>query len=93
MLLIIHCHLQSCSSESDIVKLQNFRKIKKFGPWPERRSSHAACVLNYDQEFPQLLVAGGLDNNKDPIGDLWLFSVDHGMWMKVYNIIFFLTLW
>ena len=62
---------------------QNFKKMRKYGPWPKKRSSHAACVLNYDQEFPQLLVAGGLDENTQALGDLWLLSVDQGMWIKV----------
>ena len=65
------------------LSFQNFKKMKKYGPWPKKRSSHAACVLNYDQEYPQLLVAGGLDENTQALGDLWLLSVDHGMWIKV----------
>ena len=60
--------------------------MKKYGPWPKKRSSHTACVLNYNQEFPQLLVVGGLDENTQPLGDMWLFSVDHGMWTKVLCI-------
>ena len=63
--------------------IQNFQRLKKYGPWPKKRSSHAACVLNYDQEFPHLLVTGGLDENAQPLGDLWLLSVDHGTWNQV----------
>ena len=65
--------------------------MKKYGPWPKKRSSHTACVLNYDQEFPQLLMTGGLDVNTQALGDLWLLSVDHGMWIKV--VIWILCAW
>ena len=63
---------------------QNFKKMRKYGLWPKKRSSHAACVLNYDQEFPQLLMTGGLDENIQALGDLWLLSVDLGIWIKAY---------
>lgn len=57
--------------------------MRQYGPWPKKRSSQAACVLNYGQPFPQLLMTGGLDNNTAPLGDLWLLSVDNGTWIKV----------
>ena len=71
-----------------IVPFQNFRKMRKYGPWPKKRSSHTACVLNYDQEFPQVLIAGGLDENTQALGDLWLLSVDHGMWIEVFKLVY-----
>jgi hypothetical protein len=71
----------------------NFQRMRKYGPWPQRRSSHAACVLNFDQEFPQVVVAGGLDENTQALGDLWLLSVDHLMWMKIRAHEVFLHRW
>ena len=52
----VYCH----------VLLQHWIKLTKSGggPWPEERSSHAACCLNYGQQFPQLLVTGGVDRQE-----------------------------
>ena len=53
---------------------QNWRKLNKLGDglWPEERSDHASCCLNYGQQFPQLLVSGGLDRQNKPLADLWI---------------------
>ncbi|CAI8057997.1 Adagio protein 2 [Geodia barretti] len=71
----------------------NFKKMRKYGLWPKKRSSHAACVLNYDQEFPQLLMTGGLDENIQALGDLWLLSVDLGIWIKIRDHETYLHRW
>ena len=64
---------------------QNWRKLNKSGdgPWPEERGYHAACCLNYGQQFPQLLVSGGLDRQGKPLADLWILDIERGNWRKV----------
>ena len=64
---------------------QNWRKLNKLGdgPWPEERFHHAACCLNYGQQFPQLLVSGGQDSEYKPLADLWILDIDRGNWRKV----------
>ena len=56
------------------------------GSWPEERSSHAACCLNYGQQYPQLLVTGGLNRDKQPLADAWIFDIEKGRWRKVRMI-------
>ena len=70
-------------SISRMFPLQLFRRLAQTGPWLEKRSSHGACVLNYDQKFPQLLVFGGLDVDNKTNGDMWLLSVNHGTWTRI----------
>ena len=76
---------------------QNWRKLNKSGdvPWPEERSSHAACCLNYGQQFPQLLVSGGLDRQRKPLADLWILDIERGNWRKVRQTFlhFLLCVW
>ena len=64
---------------------QNWRKLNKSidGPWPEEREYHAACCLNYGQQFPELLVSGGLDRQAKPLADLWILAIEKGNWRKV----------
>ncbi len=49
-------------------------------PWPVGRSLHAACCLNYGQDHPQLLVHGGVGNDKKTLG---ILDVDTGKWTEV----------
>ena len=65
------------------------------GPWPEERSSHAACCLNYGQQFPQLLVSGGLDRQAKPLADLWILDIERENWRKVRQTFhhFLLCVW
>ena len=55
------------------------------GPWPEGRSAHAACCLNYGLWYPQLLVYGGLILNRPngPLEDVWILDVERRNWRKV----------
>jgi hypothetical protein len=53
------------------------------GPWPVERSFHAACCLNYGQQFPQLLVTGGIDSRGQPLEGVWILDIDRGKWRKV----------
>ena len=53
------------------------------GPWPERRADHAACCLNYGQQYPQLLVYGGRNKENKPLEDVWILDVERGNWRKV----------
>ena len=52
-------------------------------PWPEARAFHAACCLNYGQQFPQLLVTGGLGKDRKLLGDIWTLDIERGKWRKV----------
>ena len=65
--------------------LQNWSKLNRSGggPWPEERAGHAACCLNYGQQFPQLLVTGGLDTQSRPLGDVWTLDLERGKWREV----------
>ena len=65
--------------------MQNWTKLTKSGdvPWPEERSYHAACCLNYGQLLPQLLITGGQDKQWKPLSDAWVFDVESGRWSKV----------
>ena len=67
---------------------QNWRKLNKSGDglWPEERIHHAACCLNYGQQFPQLLVSGGLDKQNKPLADLWILDIERENWKKVRDI-------
>ena len=76
-----HSHMYSLQR----ITLQSWSKLNKSGggPWPEERSSPAACFLNYGEQFPQLLVTGGLDIWGRPLGDVWTLDVERGKWRKV----------
>ena len=63
--------------------IQNWRRLNRSGPWPEERTSHAACCLNYGQQFPLLLMTGGMDRQNKPLGDAWILDIDRGNWRKV----------
>ena len=77
----VYCH----------VLLQHWFKLTKSGggPWPEERDSHEACCLNYGQQFPQLLVTGGLDRQNKPLSDVWILDIERGRWRKVRPTILF----
>ena len=81
IMMPVYCH----------VLLQHWIKLTKSGggPWPEERSSHAACCLNYGQHFPQLLVAGGVDRQDKPLPDVWILDIERGRWRKVRPTILF----
>ena len=65
--------------------LQNWTKLNKSGdgPWPEEMADHAAVCLNYGQQYPQLLVTGGLDRQDKPLADVWILDIERGNWRKV----------
>ena len=65
------------------LSLQQWKKIPKSGSWPLGRKRHAACCLNYGQQNPQVLMAGGVDENGTQLRDMWLLDVDAGKWTKV----------
>ena len=58
-------------------------KQSRRGPWPEGRLGHAACCLNYGQQYPQLLVYGGRNRDAMPLEDVWIIDVERGNWRKV----------
>ena len=51
--------------------------------WPEKRSFHAACCLNYGQQYPQLLVTGGLNTEDKPLADSWILDIERNHWRNV----------
>lgn len=65
--------------------LQKWDKVSRVGeePWPEERACASACCLNYSQQNPQLLVTGGVNKHKMPLGDAWVLDVDKRIWRKV----------
>ncbi len=50
-------------------------------PQPSPRSSHAAVCLDYNNNNPQLLVAGGLDSKT--LSDVWCLDVRAQSWQQV----------
>ena len=53
------------------------------GSWPDERSAHAACCLNYGQQHPQVLVTGEMNTQGKVLGDAWVLDVDSGRLRKV----------
>lgn len=51
--------------------------------WPEERSKHAACCLNYGQKFPQMLISGGVGKDLKALRDAWILCVATGTWKEV----------
>ena len=56
--------------------------------WPEARSNHSACALNYGEDCPTLLVSGGLDKDRKVLGDMWILDVDSGKWTEVRILVY-----
>ena len=52
-------------------------------PWPVERYGHAACCLNYGEEYPQLLVIGGWNKNETILNDACILDVKSGSWKSV----------
>ena len=52
-------------------------------PWPVERYAHAACCLNYGEEYPQLLVTAGWSKNETILSDAWILDVNSGSWKTV----------
>ena len=55
-------------------------------PCPVERAGHAACCLNYGEEYPQLLVTGGVDKNDTTLQDAWILDVKSGRWREVSDV-------
>ncbi len=51
-------------------------------PRPVERRHHAACCLNYGQDYPHLLVYGGVGKDLKTLGDMWTLNVDTGKWTE-----------
>ena len=84
--LLIHVqHISYMNTCTIHFILQNWTKLNKSGggPWPEKRTGHAAVCLNYGQQYPQLLVTGGLDRQGKPLADVWILDIERGSWRKV----------
>ena len=50
--------------------------------WPQARSNHAACCLNFGEEYPQVFMSGGMTDDR-VLNDAWLFNVK----IKKWNIV------
>ena len=76
-----HSHMYSLQR----ITLQSWSKLNRSGGGPclEERAGHAACCLNYGQQFPQLLVIGGVDRQGRPLGGVWVLDIERGKWRKV----------
>ena len=40
----------------------------------------------YGQQFPQLLVTGGVDRQGRPLGGVWVLDIERGKWRKVRDL-------
>ena len=56
-------------------------------PWPLGRFSHAACCLNYGEANPKLLIFGGVNQELEVLGDMWILDVNTGKWTEVRMLI------
>ena len=52
-------------------------------PWPEGRSSHATCCLNYGDDHPMLLVSGGVNTSDKVLDDMWILDLEGRRWTEV----------
>ena len=57
-------------------------------PWPEERSDHAACCLNYGDTHPKLMVHGGLGAGDKILEDFWILDIDTGKWTEVRMLVY-----
>ena len=55
--------------------------------WPEARSDHSTCVLNYGEGPPIVLVSGGMGKGLKVLGDMWILDVDSGKWTEVRMLV------
>ena len=87
-----NCHsLCSIVVVLQIIELSCLQKWTKLprnddDPWPEKRASAAACCLNFGQRNPQLLVTGGVNAQRKPLGDAWVLDIEKGNWRKVGSL-------
>ena len=51
--------------------------------WPEERTAHAACCLNYGEDSPMVLVSGGVGKNDEVLEDMWILDVNSCKWIDV----------
>ena len=59
-----------------------------FDPWPEARSFHTAVCLHDPVQVSsighhQLLVLWGMDQQAEPLNDVWLLDIDQLLWKQV----------
>ena len=57
-------------------------------PWPEARSFHTAVCLHDPVQVSsighhQLLVLWGMDQQAEPLNDVWLLDIDQLLWKQV----------
>ena len=81
-MVIIH---RNSTVQSQIFSLQTWSNLSKSEDesWPEKRSKHAACCLNYGQQYPQLLVTGGVNTEDKPRADAWILDIERKNWRNV----------
>ncbi len=47
------------------------------------RSDHASVVIGYGGDHPQILVHGGVDNDKKVLNDTWMLDLLSWRWREV----------
>ena len=57
-------------------------------PQPVERSYHGACCLNYGEDNPKLLISGGVDEDDNVLGDMWILDVNSGKWTEVRMLVY-----
>ena len=58
----------------------------EYGPWPPGRCDHAVAVIPGNvgrQAEPILVVAGGMNNDSQLLGDCWLLNIESVTWTQV----------
>ena len=79
MCILISHVATDCHLSQEWTKLERPEGV----PWPTERSSHAATCLNYADEYPQLLITGGLDKRNKTLSDTWLLDINTRRWREV----------
>ena len=71
-------------SSHSVIFMQHWSKLEIQGEsCPVGRADHAAVCLGYGGDHPQLLVTGGIDQDRTVLSDVWLLDLESGMWREV----------
>ena len=66
--------------------MQHWTKLNVSGDKPPARYLHATCCIASPltgQKHAVLMVVGGLDEDLETLGDVWLLDVENGIWSEV----------
>jgi hypothetical protein len=75
-------------SGTRVISMQHWSKLNNHEgePHPVGRADHAAVLLRYCGDRPQLFVTGGLDAGNQVLSDSWILDVESGKWREVRSI-------